>query len=83
MSLPPGFESTHVSNLFYRGPGLAAAEHIQNHVFDFRCPHCGTMEHVVVRSSEWSVNILNGDARGIFSAECTQCGEGFRGGFDD
>ena len=83
MPLPSGFESTHFSNLFYRGPGLAAAEHFQNDVFNFHCPHCGTMKHVIVRSSEWSVNIQNGDARGIFSADCTQCGEHFTGGFDD
>ena len=83
MPLPPGFESTHPTNLFYRGPGLAAADHFQNDVFNFRCPHCGTMEHVIVRSSEWSVNILNGDAHGIFSADCTNCGKDFRGGFDD
>ena len=41
------------------------------------------MEHVVVRSSEWSVNTLNGGARGIFTADCTNCGERFQGGFDD
>ena len=83
MALPPGFEATHPTNLFYRGPGIAAAEHIQNDVFDFRCPRCRTIDHVVVRSSEWSVNMLNGDARGIFKADCTRCGEPFSGGFDD
>ena len=71
MAHPPGFESTHFTNLFYRGPGIAAAEHFQNDVFDFRCSHCEMMEHVVVRSSEWSVNTLNGDARGIFTADGT------------
>ena len=36
MPLPPGFESTHFTNLVYQGPGLAAAEHFQNDVFGFR-----------------------------------------------
>ncbi|MEM7347318.1 MAG: hypothetical protein AAF485_24020 [Chloroflexota bacterium] len=80
---PPGFESSHITNLFYRGPGIAAGEHVQSHLFDFRCPACGETDQVTVLSSEWSVSIINGDARGIFKAICTACNKTFSGGFDD
>lgn len=80
---PPGFESAHPTVLFYRGPGIAATEHIQSHIFDFRCPKCESIEHVIVRLSEWGVQMHSGDARGVFRAECEQCGEKFSGGFED
>ena len=63
---PPGFESLHPTTLFYRGPGIPAAKHVQEGTFDFACPKCGSIEHVVVLSSEWSVSIHSGDARGLF-----------------
>lgn len=80
---PPGFVSPHPAYLAYRGEGIAAAEHVQNHLFNFACRQCGTADHVLVLASEWGVNLMSGDARGSFSAICTRCRENFAGGFDD
>ena len=80
---PPGFESPHPAFLAYRGPGIAAQDHVQSHLFDFQCPQCGSSEQVVVLASEWGVSIQNGDARGTFSAKCSRCRRAFSGGFED
>ena len=80
---PPGFESPHPAYLAYKGTGISARDHVQNHTFDFKCPKCHTIDHVVVLASEWGVNIMNGDARGRFNATCTRCGTHFSGGFED
>ncbi|MCB1633027.1 MAG: hypothetical protein KDI37_00390 [Xanthomonadales bacterium] len=80
---PPGFVAPHPAYLAYRGDGIAAVEHVQGHLFDFACPNCGSAEDVVVRSSEWGVNLTSGDARGQFCAECGRCGRSFSGSFED
>ena len=80
---PPGFESPHPAYLAYTGPGIPAEEHVQNYLFDFKCRICRKTDKVIVRSSEWGVNLQNGDARGTFKAKCTRCRLPFSGGFED
>ncbi|MGK0290213.1 MAG: phage FluMu protein Com [bacterium] len=81
--LPEGFESSHPTNLFYRGSGIPAKDHLQDGIFDFDCPACKTIESVIVLSSEWGVSLQNGDASGKFTARCDHCGEIFYGRFED
>ena len=50
---PAGFESPHPAYLAYKGPGIPATEHVQNHLFDFKWPRCRSLKHVTVLSSEW------------------------------
>ncbi len=80
---PPGFESSHPTVLFYKGPGISASEHPQSYTFDFKCPECQSIEHVIVLTSEWGVQIHSGDARGVFRARCSHCDVEFSGGFED
>ena len=79
---PPGFVSPHPAYLAYKGPGISAEDHVQNHLFRFQCPLCRS-KRVMVLSSEWGVNITNGDARGTFKAKCQRCRKTFSGGFED
>ncbi|MCB1590445.1 MAG: hypothetical protein KDI56_16150 [Xanthomonadales bacterium] len=80
---PPGFVAPHPAYLAYRGAGIAADKHVQSHLFNFACPVCGSTKDAVVLTSEWGVNLNNGDARGRFTARCARCDNPFSGGFED